>query len=307
MATWNHVTVGVENLDAALEIWVDLLGFEVRQRRDGPDPGLATLWELPGPDAVQRQAMLGSPGLETGLLHLVQFADPDAPVRAGANVFDLLPKNLDLHARNLPERVAELRAAGMQFRTDEHSEVVAPSGTTFREIHMFGHDDTNIVFIEVIGDEIDFNDKGFAGIAPLITIVPDAPAEEKFFRDMLGLKELSHNLLEGPEVEKMVGLPPGSGLDVYILGREGEEFGLMEVIEYRGVEGEDRYPRARPPALGTLHVSYLVDDLTPLLDRLDAAGVPVQQIGPIETLFGRGPAAVFYSPAGLRVEAHQRN
>jgi hypothetical protein len=123
---------------------------------------------------------------------------------------------------------------------------------------------------------------------------------------MLGLEILSDNLLNGPEIERMVGLPPGAGLDVSVLGHDDEHFGRIEIVEYQGVSGTNLYPKARPKALGTLHVSYVTQDLKPVRSRLGLAGVPITEYGPVSTLFGSGEAIAFASPAGFRIEVHQR-
>ncbi len=305
MASWHHVTVGVANLDAALGLWVDKLGFEVLAERGGPDAGLAQLWSVQ-PEDISRQAMVRTPGEAHGMLHLVQFVDPDPPVRAGAEVYDLVPKNLDIHAHDLPARFAELKAAGEVFRNDSPSEITTEAGLSFREIHMQGHDATNIVLLESEGEKLPYSPKGFAGVGPVITIVPSAAAEKAFYVNILGLEILSENILMGPEIERMVGLPPGAGLDVSVLGHEQEHFGRIEIVDYQGVEGANLYPRARPKALGTLHVSYTLPDLAPLRQRLDAADIPITEYGQVSTLFGEGEAIAFASPAGLRIEAHQR-
>lgn len=303
---WHHVTVGVADLDAALETWVGMFGFEVVARREGRDVGLGTLWRI-DPDDIERQAMVGTPGAGNGFIHLVQFRDPAPPVRQGAEVFDMLPKNLDVFVRDLPGRFEELRAAGADFRTDTYSEVTTPSGSMFREIHMHGHDAINIVFVETGGGkDVPYTDKGYTGVRQLITIVPDAGSEQAFFLRVMGMDLLSKNFLDGPSVEKMVGLPPGSGLDIRIVGDRDADFGLLEIVDYQGVEGSDRYPLARPKALGTLHVTYFVDDLEPLRQRLRSHESTFEEYAPVETLFGSGRAISFHSPAGLRIEAHQR-
>mgnify|MGYP001556198972 CR=1 FL=1 len=40
--------------------------------------------------------------------------------------------------------------------------------------------------------------------------------------------------------------------------------------------------------------------------RLAAAGVPVSDYGSVDTLIGAGDAIAVQSPAGLRIEIHQR-
>lgn len=303
---WHHITVGVKDMDVALNQWTGQMGFEVRSQREGPDTGLAALWQI-NPDDIERQAIIGTPGADSGLVHLVQFHNPDPPVREGADVFDLVPKNLDIFAENLPDQFRNLTASGASFRTDTYSDVTTPSGNRFMEIHMLGHDDTNLVFVDTPGSKRDhYTDKGFSGVVQLVTIVPDAEQEQVFYLQALGLELHSKNYLKGPKVEKMVGLPPGTALDIRILGGSNAKFGSMEVVEYHGVEGINRYPLAKPKALGTLHVSYFLDDLAPLKQRLSVFGTAFEEHESVDTLFGSGPSISFQTPAGLRIEAHLR-
>ena len=239
------------------------------------------------------------------MIHFIEWSEPGDAVRENANVFDRVPKNLDVYVDDMPARLAELRQRGLAFRSDDYSEVTAPDGTAFREIHMPSHDAINVVLLEVLGKPRPFSERGFAAVGPLIFIVADAEAEKAFFRDVIGLDKLNDNILKGPEIERMVGLPPGAGLDVSIWGRVGQAFGEIEIIEYQGVTGSDLYPRARPPARGILHVSYVVDDLAPILSRLERHAVEVRDHGRASTLIGNGRVVSFSTPAGLRIEVYE--
>lgn len=305
MSSFTAVTIGVADIDPAIALWVDDFGFEVVAERTGPDADLASLWSI-GAGDIARQALVATPGSRLGMLHLVEFADPDPPVREGAQVFDAVPKNLDIYVRDMPARLAALSARGREFRNNEYSEVTAPNGIVFREMHMPGHDLINIVLLEILGDSMTVPERDFAGVGPLILIVDDADAEKAFYRDIIGLDMLSDNILEGPEVEAMIGLPPGAALDVSIWGRAGAPYGQIEVIDYRGVDGNDLYPRARPPSTGILHVSYELDRIEPLMRKLDDRHIGFSEHGVVTTLLGRGPVLSFRSPAGFRIEVHQR-
>jgi catechol 2,3-dioxygenase-like lactoylglutathione lyase family enzyme len=301
---FSHVTVGVADLNVAFDLWVDAIGMEVVAQASGRDEGLASLWNIE-PGSISRQALLYTPGKRKAGIHFVEFTNPGAPVREGANVFDLVPKNLDIFAQDLPAKYELLKAAGAKFR-GEPSEVTAPNGVTFREVHLLAHDFVNVVLVEVVGDEHDYSPKGFLALGPVITIAPDANVEKQFWMDALGLQLLSDNLLSGPEVERMVGLPPGSGLDIKIVGDKSDHQGAIEIVEYQGVEGNNLYPLAHAPALGNLHVNYRVPDLGPLRVRLAAAGVDIVEYDAVNTIFGSGVAISFHTPAGLRVEVHER-
>lgn len=298
---FHHVTVGVADLAAAVDFWQRGFGFVVRAERTGPDPALGALWDLP-PARIRRQALLATPGATAGALHLVEFVDPGPPVRRGAGATDRLPKSLDLYARDLPARHAELVAAGFRFRGPPT--LMADSDPPFREAHLTGHDDLNVVLLEVLapGYDLPRAPLAVAGLGPVVTIVGDRAAETAFYRDALGLATTLELVIGGPAIEQAVGLPPGAGLDIAVFGDPAEPLGRIEVIEYQRVAGADRYPRARPPACGLLHATWRVPDLAPLRARLATAGVATTEHGVVTTLFGTGALLACRSPAGFRVE-----
>ncbi len=303
LGAFAHVTVGVADLDAALGLWRDTFGLSVVHEAEGGDASLAKLWDLDA-DQITRQALLRTPGNKFGGLHLVEFGKPAAPIRATAEVFDRVPKNLDVYTQNLPEKYAALRDQGIEFRSN-WVEMPAPGGLTFREAQMPGHDATNIALLEILEANYRYSDKGFAGIGPLVTVVDDAQLETLFYTEVLGLENIMQDLLSGPEIEKMVGLPPGAGLDFRVLGAKDEPMGRIEIIEYQKTDGRDLYSLAKPPATGTLHVNWRVTDLDGLRANLEKWGIPVTDYGDLEMLYGTGPVIAFKSPGGFRIEVQQ--
>lgn len=301
MQAWHLVTVGVADMAAADALWRDTFGLEVMAERAPGDAALARLLGV-GPEAIGTQRVLGTPGQSTGRLHLVEFPQPDPPVRAGANAFDLAPKNLDIYVDDLPARERALRDSGWAFHGDRCSEVTAPDGTRFRELHMPAHDAVNVVLLQIVGAPRPVTTAGFGAVGPLIVTVPDAAAEQAFAADVLGLGKLSDHRLGGPEIEAMIGLPPGATLDVSIWGEADAPFGQLEIIEYGGTDGVDRYPRARAPATGILQVRYHVGDLAPIATRLDRAGRDHARHDDVDLIDGRGDLLRFASPAGLVVD-----
>ena len=169
---------------------------------------------------------------------------------------------------------------------------------------MAGHDGLNIVLLEVLGPgyATPLSPRGFAGIGPLVAICDDLGAEAAFWHDQLGLDTTLEFLLAGPEVERMVGLPPGAGLDLRVYGDLAQPLGRIELIEYQRARGEDRYPRAVPPATGLLQAGWRVPDLAPLRQRLGTAGVSATEHGELALLHGNGPVLSCSSPAGFRIE-----
>jgi len=299
-----HVTVGVADLRPAFDLWIDRFGLEIIARRTGPDPGLGRLWGIPA-ERIADQVLIRTPGADTGWLHFVQFNDPDPPVRKGAAATDLGPKNLDVNCRGMPLRYAELQALGYTFRSEVSEYRVEDIHA--REVQMPGHDETNIVLIEILSDgfDIEFSSAGYGGVTSFVVIVPDTQVEADFYSKIFGLDEIMHHRITGPGIEKVVGLPKGAALDMRLMGRENHFFGRMELIAYEGLEGRDRFPLARAPALGTLHCGFVVESVQEFLVRSQASGLAVIEVCDIETIFGAGRMGVLSSPAGLRIEVYQ--
>ena len=65
------------------------------------------------------------------------------------------------------------------------------------------------------------------------------------------------------------------------------------------------YPRAVPKARGILMVTYQVAELAPLKAALNNADVEHTPFDDVRTLAGGGNGIVFYSPAGLRIQAQK--
>ena len=158
---------------------------------------------------------------------------------------------------------------------------------------MAGHDKTNVVLLEVIGESLPYSPRGFAGIGPVVTTVRDRAEEQAFYQNLFGLNLLNQNILAGEEIEKMIGLPSGASLDVVILGSEDNHFGRIELVEYRGVEGTNLYPKTAVPARGLLGVTYQCNNLTAFSTKLLNQGIS------FESSHGR---VWFASPNGFRIE-----
>ena len=300
MMPWSHLVVGVADLNVALKLWVDEFGFEIVDQKSGSDEDFARLWGLEAND-IAEQALIRCPGLSSGMVHFVQFNNPDEPVRQGAEVFDSCPKNLDIFVDDLPEKFEYFANKGWRFRSDNYSEVSTDSGITFREIHIPSHDDLNIVLLQIVGDERQYNQRGFAGIGPAISVVPDAAVEAEFYQETLNLDMTYENYLDGPEIEKMIGLPSGAGLDIKILGHPEIDCGRLELVAYKGVAGNNLYPKAKPKALGFLSMFFKAPSLGDVRQRLSASGTACREIPSGNTLFSQGPLLSFYAPSGFQV------
>ncbi|MDE0171129.1 MAG: hypothetical protein OXS29_16735 [bacterium] len=296
---FSHAIVGVTSLDEVVRLWVDTFGLSVIRQVEGDDPGLETLWGLPS-GSIRRQALVGMPAAVTGRLHLVEFVDPQPAVREGARAFDLCPKNLDVRLTGMQERYEELVGAGWVMGS---TPVRMPVDTMeIYEVQLKGPDVTNLSLVELVGDGLPYTPRGYMAVTQVVGTNADNPSERAFFEEVFELEHLDYHLFEGPEVERMVGLPAGAKFDMHILGDPHDDLGKIELVQYVGVEGTDLYPSARPPACGFLGVAFDTDDLDALVSRAEVRGHPVESLPTADTVTGGGPRVVVTSPAGWRIE-----
>ncbi|MEZ5459029.1 MAG: hypothetical protein R3E65_06885 [Steroidobacteraceae bacterium] len=296
--TYAYVVVSVADMDQALALWVDRFGMEIVTRRDGRDTSLAAAWGIPPGDIID-QALLRTPGVREGGLHLVRFRVPGPAVREDAAPTDLVPKSIDIAVRDIQARHAELLAAGYRFRAPVNR-LVTDSGLEVFETHMFGPDALNLVLLEQPAHPEPVSSKGY-GVAPQIVVIsPDNLRESSFWQSLLGLEQVSHNQFAGPAIEKAVGLPPGARLDIRIMGDSQVDYGRIEIVQYEGASGRNLYPRVRPPARGLLSVTYFVPEVDSIIAR--GASLGVRDLGRFNGVYGVGRLATATTPAGLRVD-----
>lgn len=307
-----YVVLSVADMDRALALWVQRFGMKIVVRREGTDPQLARLWGV-APDAIIDQALLLTPGMDQGGVHLVRFKVPGAAVRENAAPTDLVLKSIDIAARDIFARHAELEAAGYKFRSKIGR--FETDGVVVHEVHLPGPDAVNLVFLEQEGKPEHTSAEGY-GVAPqIVATSPDNKREKAFFERVLGMDEASYHRFSGPEVERTIGLPPGGALDVRIFGAAGYDYGRLEIVQYEGVKSNDLYPTIKAPARGLLAVSFFVPDIAAVLARaaqLSAdAGEAAMRAAPVDhgvvdTIFGKTHMATLTSPAGVRIDLVER-
>lgn len=132
--------------------------------------------------------------------------------------------------------------------------------------------------------------------------VADMDTSLEFYRDLLGLRVVDDDTLEGPEVAELVGLPEAR-LRAVMLSVDGE-IPFAELIQYYT-------PASRPlrgdevaADIGDAHFCFLVDDLDAETTRLQAAGVRFtgKPLVVEEGSFADSAAAYCYDPDGLLIE-----
>ena len=298
---WQTITIGVANLEKALHLWVDLMGFKAVASRKGRDDQLAQQWDIPAGSVIE-QVLLGHGENQDGRLLLIKTAHSGPSVRLGAAVFDQCVKNIDIYVTDIVSRGKELQSANYSSRNALPSEIVAEDGTHFKEMHFHIHDDINLVLLELMNEPMPFNTMGFGQIGPIISVVADVAQEKKFYKEVLELEMLSNNYFNGSEIERMIGLPEGSGLDVSIWGTDGQRNAQLELVEYDGVIGKNLFSRGSLPNCGLHSVCFVTANAKNIVLSGQAFPCRIISRGKLNTLAGDGVHWSIYTPAGLRID-----
>jgi catechol 2,3-dioxygenase-like lactoylglutathione lyase family enzyme len=303
--SWASVTVGVANLDRALEFWMGTLGFDTLASADGEDAELATLWRIL-PEDIKRQALLGQPGSAQGRLHLVEFSAPGPAVREGTRVNDPGPQSLVVYARDLKTRVKEMQQAGLVFHSAEPVEASQADGIQQTGIRLGIHDEVSVILRELHGAELAFNPRGFSGIAALVNVVEFAGPEKQFLAQELGLASLGERTIEGTGLEQLMGLATGAILESSSWGATADSPGQIQLDDYSQVSrGNDLYPVAVPTQLGILHVTYAATGLDTFKQQLLASGYRFSDREYREVMYGTGQFIRLRTPAGMNIEVFE--
>src|SRR5215472_4632635 len=138
---------------------------------------------------------------------------------------------------------------------------------------------------------------GIQRVGHLGICVADLPRSLRFYRDLLGLQELSRLEVAGTHADRLLGLQNVKLRAVY-LERDGMR---IELLAFASPEPQAA-PVPRPVnQLGLTHLSLRVSGLASLVQDLRAAGVLVLEGTEIHPF--AGSAAIFITdPDGTRIE-----
>jgi catechol 2,3-dioxygenase-like lactoylglutathione lyase family enzyme len=261
---YDHLYIGVRNIEESLRLWRDVLGFSDSHRPAVDCRALETLWGLKT-NTIDALVLLNTPSAPCGRVMLVDFAETALSVREGAQAFDLCPKNLDINVVNFHDRVAELKAAGYELRSDPVFYSIEKLEVS--EVQVKGCDDVNVVLTEIVGETLALTPRQFGGVTSVVTIVNDIKKEADFYH-RLGFGMLDSHQLKGEKIEKMISLPKGASLNMQLLGNSDHRFGRAELIKYEKASGNNLYPKAAPPAIGFFRGAVIVGNLQACVDNL---------------------------------------
>jgi catechol 2,3-dioxygenase-like lactoylglutathione lyase family enzyme len=303
---WREALVIVADARPWVETLTRVGGWEIAWRGK-PDQTLAALWGLP-PQARTGQTLMRNRGTTTGFIRLIEVAgSPQTRIRpddqawesGGINALDLRVTNMEatrtaLHARGW-------RAPAEPLRYEVYgAEVVQWAPTS--------PDGVRLSFIQRLRPPlVGWSElKLWSRVANAAITVKDVAAADAFFRNTLGLAQISKAASLGPRGgANVMGLPwplaDHLAVDIRGFGGQAPGGGAIELISMPGVQGRDHARDAHPPNLGIAGLRFIVPNAAAARARLMADGAPVTDLfampippyGPCQAFAATAPGGVW--------------
>lgn len=279
------ITVGVSNLDRALELFHGVMGLALEWRRPLRREQ-ADAWSLPA-GVGGEWAELSCQAYPMGRLRLLaltptpsetvrldtQIGGPDAPL-------DIGPKAIDFYVRS-PAEVAwrQLVAAGCIARSPPVRHVIGPVES--EEAVLFGPD--GVPLLIMVGHRHPASQMrpgaphGDYSEVPTISVVAgDLERTRRFYGECLGLTAAQDD--ETPaafrdKVNQLVGIPAGSRVRFLLYQDPVEPSGKILLVHFGGASQRRLTGRMHPSRLGVALYTHGCGDLDALAARVARDGV----------------------------------
>ncbi len=300
----DDVIIVTPDLSRALDLYRDQLEFSETARARIDDDRYSRLWRLPpGPLDV---VALGKRGSEGGALRLVgapALAPPPPRTmhRPG-------PFAIDFYVRGLPALHDRLLEAGYAFRSPVQHYPLFGTDFTVDEVLLEAPEGFVHALVEYLPRQhrcvlAAREDLTVSEVVAAVTVVDDVAEGLTLLRDVLGGEVYFDQRFEGPVIETLIGLAPGSGFRTTLLrgpARRNARAELMEVVP-PATPGDADPPRDHPRML----LGCVVGDLDVLAARLRADPAWGRFEGPFpldDPLHGRRRFASLETPWGAFLE-----
>jgi catechol 2,3-dioxygenase-like lactoylglutathione lyase family enzyme len=299
------ITVGVSDLQAALRLFHEVMGFKIEWRAALPAERAAA-WDLPQ-GASGEWAELSCRGYPIGRLRLLQLTPtPREVVRLDTQIggpdspLDIGPKAIDFYVRS-PAEIwwHELVAAGCIARSPPVRHVIGEVES--EECVLFGPD--GVPLLIMVGHRHPPSQMragtphgNYSEVATVSVVAGDLEATRRFYGGALGLHAAQD--AETPaefreQVNRLVGIPGGSRVRFLLYQEPAEPSGKILLVHFGGASRRRLTGRMHPRRLGVALYTHGAADLDALRLKLEAAGAVIVRSpvdgGGCRILLARGP------------------
>lgn len=279
------VTIGVDSLEASLDFYAGTLGLELAERCRWQGPAFESYWQLP-PGASAELAFLQHGADPVGRIQLLEFTAPSRrrvrppEIRRATGLF-----NLNIYASDIEKDYARLQSQGFSFWSEPaHNDFGpavgatleapfdGPDGVVINLIQLLSDDPATVIgHIAAFIDEYGRTPTGFTAVVTTAHGVLDMERALAFYQGPLGMTVFVESVLEGPETNRALCLPPEARTRSVIV-QGAHEYGKIALATPLNYTVPNLVPDAVPPNIGYLAQSFEVADLDQAVRDASAIG-----------------------------------
>lgn len=302
------VTLGVADLDRSIAFYADAFGYEEVSRTRVSHEAVSQAWRIPA-GIAGRFGIMGIPGIESGLLRLVEWTPcGEHAWAAPARFQDLGAHAVSFRAKDLNEAWDLLGRAGAREKSkpvywEAHQNFAAwnsqsqdPDGTLLDVFQVVGEIE------RTLGPFM--SGHHMSEIQTLALHCSDARRSEAFYAG-LGFEPVYDRVID--HVWDFFGLPKGTKLHSINLIMPGDRpGGRVELCQYISLPGRSLRSRSAPPARGPMMMSLQVGNLdlaTLRMKNLNAR--PIATASYDSPPFGNVVATTFFGPDDEVIEVFE--
>ena len=278
--------IGVADMERSLGFYRDVIGLTVTAPCLWHGESLAAQWQ--SPPGLEAEAVLAAyPGSRVGRVMLLQFrTDSRREVRAGRETTWIGLGNLNFYNNHIHETAVRLSAAGYRFWSEpttyemnkavgSPTEVVfeAPDAVPVNLVELVRGTQTQTGEMAAFLDSHGMTPTGFTQVVTSAHYVRDMDSAVEFHRRVLGMEPLIDAILDRPEQNNFLNLPPDARTHVVFV--KGHMFGKVALCAPLNYECVDLTGRAEAPNIGYLAMGFEVPDIDDAVARARSLGTVI--------------------------------
>ncbi|MEM9510702.1 MAG: VOC family protein [Cyanobacteria bacterium P01_E01_bin.35] len=263
-----RILISVKDLNESVEFYRDIFQMTVEGEYSLDKNTVEQLWNLSL--ETKAKAVCLKNDEQTTLLELIEFQpQSDRFIRPGGNTTDYGLFTIALRAKNVDAAYETLKKKGYQFICPPITYTPSWVPVTVKEAIMVAPNETAIALIERVSEPIPEFKGDFGIMLDTSQVVEDIEEVTKFYVDILGLNKVFDQVLPTGMIDKILNLPTGTESRMAFINQTGSKNAALEFIQC-SVKGKSLADVAKPPHLGLFAIAFAVDDLSALIEKLQA-------------------------------------
>ncbi len=266
--------IGVEDMDASLHFYRDLIGLTAHDAVTWSGEGFETLWHMPAGSSAEA-VFCELPGCEVGRVLLLDFGDVEKKhIRSAETKRAYGLVNLNFYTDDIRADTEKLQEAGFQFWSEPTFYEMTGSQGAPTEVIFDGPDSVAINLVELTGDDpntrvgqmrayVQEHGRTPTGFTPVVTSSHQANDLDKavaFYEQVLKCGVLIDEVLDNPVQNHFLNLPEGAQTKVKFM-QGNHMFGKIALSQPLNYKCTALVPNAHAPNTGYIAQMFEVKDV----------------------------------------------